>query len=581
MKIVFKAVFVIAVLAAQPVHAQLFKRKKAEKETRKREDEGRGQVRGNAFHEKFFNGMREYGLENYDKAAEAFLACIEMDRSSYASHYQLSKVYWDMGEKSKALVHAGEACNMQPGNEDIYQNYLYFLLQVRKFGDAINLTNQFLAQQTDDVKLIKYNKELSRFYEYNREPEKAAEVYNALESRYGYSDGYCLERLRIYRSNGLIAQALSETENLLQHNPGNTKYMLERAGLLSDKGNTDEALTAYNKVLELQPDNAEALLQSGQLLYSINPTESIVRLGKAFANRSNSAEEKLKAFNRLSQWGISADDKLKLAQIIYKSNGDSPLACKAMADAYTDLGKKKKAAPYLAEARSLDPSNFAFVQELIALYYEIGDYRNLLSESIRAVDLYPSQPSFYLYAGIAYMEALDFDNSLIMLETGKSYVLANNALRVQFQLTLAELFGRMGEYGESDKEFEKIINEFPSSATALNNYAYSLARRGQRLDEARKMSEKSMQLEGENASYLDTYGYILFVQKNYKDAVTYLQKALQKAPGSPEIAEHLGDALYMNGQADDALKYWKMAQEYGNESDLLQRKISDKKYYEK
>jgi predicted negative regulator of RcsB-dependent stress response len=74
---------------------------------------------------------------------------------------------------------------------------------------------------------------------------------------------------------------------------------------------------------------------------------------------------------------------------------------------------------------------------------------------------------------------------------------------------------------------------------------------------------------------------ILFKQKNYADARTWMEKALahDKAHSATQ-AEHYGDILYYLGDIDGAVQNWQKAKEYGGNSPILERKINEKKYIE-
>lgn len=68
------------------------------------------------------------------------------------------------------------------------------------------------------------------------------------------------------------------------------------------------------------------------------------------------------------------------------------------------------------------------------------------------------------------------------------------------------------------------------------------------------MSAQCIKLEPDNATYLDTYAWIFFVQGNYTLAKIYIESALEKdKTKSAELVDHYGDILFMNG---DKEKRW-------------------------
>ena len=95
------------------------------------------------------------------------------------------------------------------------------------------------------------------------------------------------------------------------------------------------------------------------------------------------------------------------------------------------------------------------------------------------------------------------------------------------------------------------------------------------------MIQRAIELNPENANYLDTYGWILFLDKEYKDAEFWLLKAIDfGGANNGTILEHYGDVLYKLNKEVAALKYWELAKNNNNKSPILIQKINLKKYIE-
>ena len=115
----------------------------------------------------------------------------------------------------------------------------------------------------------------------------------------------------------------------------------------------------------------------------------------------------------------------------------------------------------------------------------------------------------------------------------------------------------------------------------LNNYSYYLSLRKLNLDKAEAMSKKCNELEPNNNSYQDTYGWILYQMKKYDDAKVWVGKAVDNGGrNNGTLLEHYGDILYQLGNKDEALKYWIDAKKAKGTSELIDKKIADKKLYE-
>jgi len=115
----------------------------------------------------------------------------------------------------------------------------------------------------------------------------------------------------------------------------------------------------------------------------------------------------------------------------------------------------------------------------------------------------------------------------------------------------------------------------------MNNWAYYLSLRNENLDKAEKMGRKANQLVKDNSSYEDTYAWVLYKQKQYEEAKKWIEKALEHGgEKNGVILEHYGDLFFQLGQTEKAFEYWKKAKAAGKHSDLLDKKIADKKMYE-
>jgi tetratricopeptide (TPR) repeat protein len=93
------------------------------------------------------------------------------------------------------------------------------------------------------------------------------------------------------------------------------------------------------------------------------------------------------------------------------------------------------------------------------------------------------------------------------------------------------------------------------------------------------MAGKLIEKHPDNPTYLDTYAWILYMMEDYKQAKKYLEKAAAKATNGT-ILEHYGDVLYKLGETELALQQWMKAKQLGESSDLIDKKIAQKKLYE-
>ncbi|WP_155854974.1 tetratricopeptide repeat protein [Cellulophaga baltica] len=85
------------------------------------------------FQEKFFEGLKQKGIENYDKAIHLFLYCKNIDPKTAAVDHELAQVFRETKQLDFAQEHAINALNSDPENYWYLQN-LVRILQLRSDG---------------------------------------------------------------------------------------------------------------------------------------------------------------------------------------------------------------------------------------------------------------------------------------------------------------------------------------------------------------------------------------------------------------------------------------------------------------
>jgi tetratricopeptide (TPR) repeat protein len=121
------------------------------------------------------------------------------------------------------------------------------------------------------------------------------------------------------------------------------------------------------------------------------------------------------------------------------------------------------------------------------------------------------------------------------------------------QATSAE---KLQRYGEMERLMRRAIEVKPDYAYAYNALGYSLADRNVRLDEARTLLLKAIELAPGDPAITDSLGWVEFRLGNLKEAIALLEKAYKSFPNA-EIGAHLAEALWVSGQRDRAISIFK------------------------
>jgi tetratricopeptide (TPR) repeat protein len=115
---------------------------------------------------------------------------------------------------------------------------------------------------------------------------------------------------------------------------------------------------------------------------------------------------------------------------------------------------------------------------------------------------------------------------------------------------------KLKRYDEMEALLRRLMVQAPQEAHAFNALGYSLADRNIRLEEARELIEKAVQLAPRDAYIQDSLGWVMFRQGQSAEALRVLRAAYQSKPDA-EIAAHLGEVLWSLGQTREAGTIWR------------------------
>ena len=186
----------------------------------------------------------------------------------------------------------------------------------------------------------------------------------------------------------------------------------------------------------------------------------------------------------------------------------------------------------------------------------------------------------YKQKSIAYFWMGQNDDALNMLSKGLTLV-KTDADKASLYNLRGDFHHTLGEIELMYADYDSTLVYDPDNINVLNNYAYYLSVEGRNLEKALNMSARTLEAEPLNATYLDTYAWILFKMKRYKESLQYMEKALRYLESdNPEIYEHYGDVLYICGEKEKAVENWHKAKRMNSTSVTLDRKIREERYVE-
>jgi len=141
--------------------------------------------------------------------------------------------------------------------------------------------------------------------------------------------------------------------------------------------------------------------------------------------------------------------------------------------------------------------------------------------------------------------------------------------------TIAMVYNSLKKYEESDAIHERALEIDPDNPLILNNYAYNLSLRGVNLVKALAMAKKAIEKEPNSASFLDTFGWILYKMRDFINARIYIEKSLSINPQNWVVLDHYGDILLALGYREEAKEAWSKALKINPNNEEIKNKINN------
>lgn len=530
----------------------------------------------------FYEGLKAKSIQNLQLAVEYFKRIIEIDPANDASLYELAGLAHTQNQEREAEHYAREAVTVAP------ENKWYWML----LADIYKKTNNLPQLNLVFDELIKIEPEEERYYYEKAQAllmqnkiDEAVQVFDEIERKFGLSDELASQKQQIYLKQGKPEKVIAEIEKQLKKNPDNARNYILLAGLYAENKKNEKALHLLEKAKQLEPENALVRLGLAELYRSEGKDkESFIELKSAFANPIVDIDTKVRIvlsyFSRFTDPAARAEAE-ELASITAQAHPAEAKAFSVYGDVLFQENKLKEAEEAYRTALGLNKQVYLIWEQLLRIDISQSDFDKAIQDGEEALSLFPNQALLYFYTGIAYSQKKQHGKAVEYLKNAASLETENKALLTQVYSSLGDAYNALKQYKNSDQAYDQSLGYDENNAYTLNNYAYYLALRGENLDKAAIMSQRSNRLDPGNASFQDTYAWVLFKQKKYKEARVWIEKAMENTEGNNSVlAEHYADILFFLGEKDEAVKQWKKAAEYGTQSAVLEKKIKEKKYVE-
>lgn len=519
--------------------------------------------------------------QNLQLALTYFNECKKLDPNSIPLKYEIGKTYKLLGANTLAIQNAKACAEADPKNEWYQLLLIECYVTVKEFNQAVKLREQLVKNFPGKVE---FKEDLAIEYSRVGDFERSYKIYDELELTYGINEQITLNKCKLLKNQKKFKETEQELLRLSNSDKTEPRYYAYLADFYIEQNKLDEAKLMYDKILKIDPNNPSINLALHDY-YSAQgkDDEAFECLKKAFQNPDLEIEYKVDA----ARYYYSRAEKqpesnyysrgLELSEILIKTHPKDAKGNAIYADFLILAGNIKGASKYYYLAAANETVDFRVWGQLLFADSELRRYDSLEHHSAIAMELFPNQPTTYFFNGVANMQLRNHKKAAQSLKDGLEFVIDNKALMMDFYSNMGDAYFYLKDYPKSDKAFDDALKINADNTYVLNNYAYYLSLRKENLDKAEKLSKKTNELMPNNRNYMDTYGWILYQQKKYKEAEEWLSAAAKIGPPKADILEHYGDVLYKLDKTEEALTQWGLAKQAGGSSETLLTKIRTKK----
>jgi len=535
----------------------------------------------------FYEAIIAKTADRFSEAFDLLNYCMQIDSTNATVLYELGNFYNSLDQKSKSLDFFKKAAGYDSDNFYYNEALAALYLELQQYTEAIDRYKFLIAKDPNNYELYLY---LSESYRLDGDFPNAIVALDNLEKIVGLNEKISLQKFQLYSALDNKKEAYAEFQKYIDKYSDQIKYYVLLGNVYLQDNKTKEALQIYEKAKLIDPDDPYLIAAMANYYEKVNNKEAAEKeMYTALFNRKLDIDTKLAILGQYVGTLQERQGNTESANVLFDTlmveHPQEPKLNLMYGNLLMIQERKEEARFQFQIFAESNPTNpFGWEQMIKSVPQDSIDESIKVAET--AISYIPEEPIFYFYKGVGQFQKKDYTAALKTLQEGVDITgeEGNPVLTSEFHSLIGSLHHELGRQDSAFSEFKKALQFNPQNLGVLNNYSYFLALEKKDLDRAEKMSSVTIKAEPTNPTYLDTYGWIMFVQGDYITAKIYLQNAVKYSEEkekevSAEVLEHYGDVLFKTGDEAEAVEYWKKAKETGDsKSTTLDKKIETQTY---
>ena len=520
------------------------------------------EIRARAY---FIRGITALELDDTESAEMLLSRAHAILPDKPGINYAMARLYMEKNDPAGSVFYGRRAVDLEPENKWYRLQLVDGLRAEGNYREVISQLDSTLAYHPSDIQVL-YTK--ARIQSSQGDYEKSNETYQQILDLLGPDRSIYYQRISNFTRLDDTDAIINELLKVLELDRGNVNTLLMLSQFYLEEERTEEAMELLEQVLQRNPNYPEALVNLADIHIMREEWDEAGRLltglvsdpGVSFSNKLEIVQYVLSRYSNDPENKALELTAAGLIDTLLADEPDNGMAHAMAAEYYMLSDDGDQSLHHLRRTTDLMPENDAAWRQLVQTYYIEGRYVEAIEAAQQADEFIPQDAFILFFKGGSYFLQDDYDEAARHLSAA-----AELPSRAEFRSiifgTLGDAYASQDDWDSADTAYEEAITLDPDNDVALNNFAYYLSERDIRLNEAREMAQRALELSPENAAFLDTMGWIYFKLGDYEQAQKYIRASIETGDASAVVMEHMGDVYDKLGEPDRAMYWWQKAYE--------------------
>jgi tetratricopeptide (TPR) repeat protein len=404
------------------------------------------------FQNHFYESLKQKGMENYDKAIESLEKCLKIQPNNATLFFELGKNYLSLKKYKEAYDNFETATKIDPKNRWAFVGMYDVCYDTRDYNQAIVIVQKLIEfKQT-------YKEDLASLYMNTQQFDKALDLINELNQTIGKTDKRELYKAEILQDAKYQGPEKNNLLEQIKKNPKEESNYIALIYMYSQSNQEEKAMEIAKKLETEIPNSDWAQVSLFKFHLNNNDGEKAVKaMNTVLGSSKIDRKVKHRIFNEFlifSKSDVKYDADLDKAIGYFASDKEVKVA-KELGKFYANKNEWDKAIKYFEMHLKSANDDYETALLLLQAYTEKGQFDKVITTAGDWLELFPSQPQFYYYAGLGYNQTKNFKKAKDNLELGMDNLVDDTALEINLNIQLSAAYNGLGDMKKKEFYFSK------------------------------------------------------------------------------------------------------------------------------